>query len=298
MLKPGIKIGPQDWKSKLENSQAQYCEVWFRVDKPHWYTTMFNYLKKHRLNTGLHFWAQLDHNIYPNIAYNHPQILLPTLKLIKQTIDIAGQNHFHYVNIHAGNNFAKKSILPSNKYPKIPLQQAKLTQETSIKQLHQYAKSKNVLLLTETITAKLSPSWYSLNQRLKPINHYSLPVSSLIKLSHQGYYITNDIAHTFCDEFNKPLDYLSKQLFKKTKQLAPQTRLLHLSTTIPPFNGTDTHHGITSNDFKVKGIFPTYQKLKTLLRLFKNRNDVWVINEPRTHHVDNFLVLKQLISEL
>jgi len=304
MIKPGIKIGPTDWKSKLALSQTKYCEIWYHANKPQQYSNLFAYLKKNHINTGIHFHGELNNGFAPNIAYPNPKILKPTLDLIKKNIDIAAKNSFHYVNIHSGNrrvykvDFKKPGFSLVASIPKIDLRQAEQTQQKSLEILHQYAQSKNILLLTETIPSKDSPRWYDLKERLKPINLHPVPVKSLIKMSQKGFFITNDISHTFCDESDQPLDYLWQQLLKKTKQLAPFTKLLHINTVMPPFNGTDTHHGITKTNYKIKGIFPTHEKMIQLLKLFKNRNDVWAINEPRSNHIDNFFALKQLISKL
>ncbi len=60
----------------------------------------------------------------------------------------------------------------------------------------------------------------------------------------------------------------------------------------------DYHGSTTANDFKNPGTFPTRKKLIKLLGLFKHRDDVWVINEPTDHHVENYRALIRLISKL
>ena len=121
-------------------------------------------------------------------------------------------------------------------------------------------------------------------------------MASLIRRAQlDGISITNDFCHTFADEFDKPVEQLWQALWEKTRTLAPQTRLLHINTTIPPYNGTDTHNGITAADFQLPGVFPTKEKLIQLLQLFNHRHDVWAINEPSTDHAGNYFSLKNLL---
>lgn len=303
MIKPGIKIGPKDWKDKLIKSQAKYCEVWFRVDKLDWYKEMFSYLKENKINTGLHFWGLIDNRLEPNIAYPGPT-LNKSLDLMKQAIDIAAFNHFNYVNIHQGNynlieiNLEKSIFKPASKDNLISIRQAETIQKQSLKKLLSYAKDKNVLLLVESATARSARGGsYDLKARLKTRSQHTLPVKTLIyRAKNDNAFVTNDFGHIFCDEFDKPVDKLWQALWEKSVLLAPFTKLLHINSVIPPFNGTDTHHGITEEDFKIKGIFPTKDKLKKLLSLFKNRDDVWAIGEPRENHVANFNALKKLLT--
>jgi hypothetical protein len=84
---------------------------------------------------------------------------------------------------------------------------------------------------------------------------------------------------------------------EKTKKLALQTRLVHINTMPPPFNGTDGHLGILDKDFK-KDVFPSREQIKLLLSSFSDRKDVWVIPEPFLDHVENTKALIKLIEEI
>lgn len=291
MFKLGIKLGPKNWKKRLVKTKANYCEVWFNLNHASDYFPMFSYLKKHAINTGLHFWATLKSGHEPNIAYPGPT-LVETLALIKKNIDIASLNGFTYVNIHCGNralitmDLAKLTFQPDQNYPVISLPEAEIIQRRSILELHRYALSKQVLFLTETIPSRTFGS---------VSDYYSMPVKSLIKAAQLlKIFITNDLCHTFADEANKPLPQLWQALWNKTVALAPYTKLLHLNTVIAPYNGTDSHHGITDKDFQNKDIFPTKDKLLKILRLFKSRNDIWLVNEPKSDHEINYFSLEKL----
>src|SRR5262245_52049191 len=115
MWHPGIKIGPKDWREKLEKTQAQYCEVWYRVDWEERYKEMFEYLKDHNIHTGLHFWGVLENGIMPNLAYPDEKIWKPSFELMKKNIDIAAQHHFRYINIHVGNASLEKMDLDGHR---------------------------------------------------------------------------------------------------------------------------------------------------------------------------------------
>lgn len=304
-LHPGLKVGPTDWRNRLEASGAQYCEVWYHAQEPKKYEKLFKYLQKHQIATGLHFWGTIDEKWEPNIAYPGPT-LEKTLSLIKTTIDVANAHHFHYINIHCGNrklinvDLVKQHFVPDEKSPEIPLDQAESIQRQSLNQLNVYAQKQKVLFLVETVPANVpTRSFHTPNARLQAVDQYTLPVATLIRRAQlDGIHITNDFCHTFADEFDKPLDGLWQALWKKSVALAPSTKLIHINTIIPPYNGTDTHNGITQTDFKLPGVFPDKEKLKQLLKLFKARNDVWAIGEPSTDHVGNYQALTQLISKL
>lgn len=305
-LHPGLKVGPIDWKNRLEKSGARYCEVWYNALEPDKYANLFQHLSQNQIHTGLHFWGAIDQIWEPNVAYPG-STLEKTLNLIKGTIDTAATHSFEYVNIHCGNrrlikvNLIEQCFLPDKTSRELTLEEAESIQTQSLHELNTYAQSKHVLFLVETIPAKTPTVGFTNhpNARLEVTSQYSLPVTSVIRRAQQdGISITNDFCHTFGDEFDQPIDKLWQSLWNKTLALAPQTRLLHVNTVVPPYNGTDSHHGITAADFKLPGIFPTRQKFIELLGLFKSRNDVWAINEPSNHHVENYQSLVKLISEL
>jgi hypothetical protein len=71
--------------------------------------------------------------------------------------------------------------------------------------------------------------------------------------------------------------------------------LIHVTTNVPPFNGTDSHNGILVKDFKW-GAVPNKTQLIKLLFLFKNR-PIWLIPEPRTKDMAaNYFELKEIIN--
>ncbi len=298
-------MGPEDWLSRYKQTQAAYCEVWYNVLEPRRYREVFSYIQAKSIHTGLHFWGTIAGKWEPNIA--HPKYLEKTLNLIKLSIDEAAKHQFSYVNIHCGNrklikiDLQTQLFLPDDESDELPLEQAETFQQQSLLELTSYATNKGILLLVETIPANTATQGVTNNTtaRLQVTSQYSLPVASIIRRAEQdSIFITNDFCHTFADEFDKPLETLWQALWSKTTALEPFTKLLHINTVIPPHNGTDSHHGITTADFKLPGIFPTRDQYIELLKFFKTRDDVWAINEPSDNHVENYRALVKLISEL
>ena len=78
-----------------------------------------------------------------------------------------------------------------------------------------------------------------------------------------------------------------------TFQLVPYARHLHISTTVPPWNGTDSHTGFLEEDY-ARGAIPSRAQLLDWLSLFQER-DVWIIPEPwgdAEVHLANYDVLR------
>jgi hypothetical protein len=168
----------------------------------------------------------------------------------------------------------------------------------SIGELHDYAQKKGVRLFVETLPRREPDHWRNIEKgRLKTQKSRNVPVSALLKLAEKGYFICNDFMHTAADEISSDRNYLFGKLFTKTKKLALQTKLIHINTMQPPFNGTDCHIGILDKDFK-KDVFPTRRQLIKLLSLFKDRDDVWVIPEPFSQHIENTKALIKMIKQI
>ncbi len=300
---PGIKIGPQSWKGILSEFRPHCCEVWFRVDWIAQYQEMFAFLKKESLPTGLHFWGILPGGIMPNFAFPEKEVRKKSLQLVKNTIDIASSYGFYYVNIHPGSYFLEELDLDRSQMRIIDgrittSEEGRTVLIDNIQELHDYSSKQKVHLFTETIPSREPDHWRDMIKgRSKTHNPHNVPVSMLEHLAKLGLFITNDFCHTAADVISDNRDHLFQELFSKTKRLAPQTKLVHLNTMPEPFNGTDGHLGIRNEDFE-NDVFPTRDQLKQLLRLFKDRDDVWAIPEPFDHHIDNSKALEALLEEL
>lgn len=305
MFIPGIKIGLQpDWRDKLIFSQAKFTEIWYRIDRAGDYQELFNYLKRQKIYSGIHFWGILPSGHLPSIAYQG-EALVQSLKLIEKTIENAARNQSAYVNIHIGHyrplivDFDHQLLYPDPHFPGISPQEAIKYQTQSLIQLGESAKQKGVRLLVESIPAKLPQgSWDDPEARinLPPVSHYGLPALSLTPILETGSIgFTNDFCHLLSETFNQPRHLIMETFFHQTQTLLPFTQLIHFNTMVPPLNGTDAHYGITEADFAISDLTPNRDELIKLLKIFSNR-DLWLIPEPHDHHVLNHQSLLRLLA--
>lgn len=304
-MKLGVKIGPtSNWQKVLEQTQARYCEVWFRLDWLEKFQPMFNYLRQNQIKFGLHFWAVLNQGFEPNLIWENNGIATDSQRLMQQTIDIAHQIGAHYVNVHAGSLRLKKLYLDKERLeldpqPAVDLVEAQASLLHRCQFLHQYAQSRHVLFLVETLPKYDSPQWSDLPLgRLNPQPTQNISPPTLFSLSSHGILITNDFAHLASSWDDLSPQQLWLNTWRFTKKLLAQTKLIHCNTVTPPFNGTDSHNGVLPQDFSA-GVFPNQAQLIKLLSLFKHRDEVWIIPEPPAEvMVKNYLVLKQLINQI
>ncbi len=307
MFTPGIKIGPQsDWRLKLDSSQAQFTEIWYRIDRAGDYQDIFTYLKRQKINSGLHFWGILPSGHLPSIAYPG-EALITSLKLIQQTIDHAAKHQCAYVNIHLGHyrplivDFDRQLLKPDLHLPQIDSTEALKYQTQSLFQLGESAKQKGIRLLVESIPANLPQGpWDDPQARINPppVSHYGLPASSLIPILKTGLVgFTNDFCHLLSEIYDQPRQIVMEAFFRQTMNLLPFTQLIHFNTMVPPLNGTDAHYGITDADLAITELTPNRDELIQLLNLFSNR-DLWLVPEPHHNHVLNHLSLLKLLTTI
>lgn len=303
-MKLGVKIGPEKWREVLEASQAQYCEVWFRLDWADRFGPIFDYLKTHKINFGLHFWAQLATGLEPNLAWEKNGVAQQSQRLMEQTIDIASRFGAVYVNVHPGSLTLKKLYLNEERMElvsddKIEPQVAFEALLRHCQTLNDYALRRKVLFLVETLPKNDLTQWHDIDSgRLAPQPTLNISPELIVGLAQQGSLITNDIGHLASAWETDDLNWLWAQVFDFSQKLASQTRLVHLNTIVSPFNGTDSHGGVLDSDFAA-GAFPNRDQLIQLLRWFKNRDDVWIIPEPPAEvMVQNYHAIKTLLQEV
>ena len=155
-MKLGVKIGPEKWREVLQASQAQYCEVWYRLDWADRFVAIFDYLNAQRINFGLHFWAQLPGGFEPNLAWEADGIAAQSQQAMLQAIDTAAQVGAAYVNVHPGAFRLKKLYLDEERMElvegkTVTADQAWQSLDQRTQTLPQYACSRNVLFLVEMI---------------------------------------------------------------------------------------------------------------------------------------------------
>lgn len=306
MFRAGIKLGPSDWKVRLEESEAKFAEIWYRVDRAPEYLELFKVLKALNVSFGLHFWAVTKSGHEANIAYPSPE-REESIDLIKLCLDVASEIKASYVNIHTGNrglskiDFEKRELVFDKHFPIISNEESVALRNSALLELGDYAKSVNVRLLVESIPAKTANGdWADRSTRLKPIDAFPTGLEGLIDLCERGIIgFTNDFCHQFSMHYDKEREVLWDLFYKETLALAPYTYLVHANTLTPPYNGTDEHAGILGEDFGVEGVFPTKSEfLELLLMLSRNGHDVWVVGEPKEEHVRNYKETLRLLSSL
>ncbi len=300
----GFKTGPKNFaegQKVVEDLGASMCEVWFDVTKTESYTEIFAWLAKHNVSVGLHHWGVIDANIKTNLATQDEHIRTTTINQMKLTIDIGQQIGCAYVNAHPGAQHVetidftdwKQEILPDKRTP--PDIAAKLFWQAA-QELTQYANDRGVLFTIESITARESAINHD---RLNMYDPGNMPLATLEEFSQRGGWFANDISHTgshfLVSEQNT--DAAWQRAMEFSERMAARTRLIHMNVITPPFNGTDSHDGITDADFE-KETFPNKQGVIDFLKLYTDRDDVFVVNEPKEDVAGNYQALMELAKGL
>lgn len=299
----GIKVGP-DKQSFLDLAQtnAPFAEVWFNINRADDYNKLFAELKRRKMQVGLHFWGILNNGICAGFGYPDKAIVDQSAILVKKTIDIAAQNGFQYVNIHPGSRAIVKMDLEAQDYPyvsePIPLPQAQAVFLEHIAKLDQYARDKRVVLTVETVS-RLVPKtdWYNPESRHKPLDTYQLPVSCIQAAASCGISVANDFGHTATNiNSDDPLK-IWNYLYTSTQNLTTHTRLIHLGFIVPPYKGTDFHDHLDNPLFLTFRAIPNKQQTIELIKLFKNRDDIWILVEPNGRHAENYFLAQKILKE-
>ncbi len=299
----GIKVGPdKNSFHDLEQTNAPFAEVWFNINRADEYNELFAELKRRKMQVGLHFWGTLDGGISAGFGYPDQAILEASATLVKKTIDTAAANKFQYVNIHPGSRAIVKMDLDRMDYPyvskPVSLPQAQAIFLEHGTSLHQHAMDRGIVLTVETVS-RLVPKadWYNPASRLKPFDIYQLPVASVQAAAARGIVVANDFVHTATDPVSDNPQNIWRFLLSTTQMMAPTTRLIHLGFLVPPFNGTDNHDTLENPVFETDQALPNKQQTIKLLKLFGNRNDVWILVEPNGRHAENYFLAQKILEE-
>jgi hypothetical protein len=301
-MKLGLKVNADaEYLARLDGAHPPFVEVWFNASAPAQYEALFAELARRNCDAGLHFWGQLDNHIAPNIAYPDTQVIEQTMTLMKRTIDIAHQHHFSYVNIHPGASALAKVNYENERYDVVT---DPIPTDTSINlflehasKLSEYARARNVVFTVETVPARITHGWYDADARNNPNHLYELPVEAIKQAADRGIWVANDFCHTAANIIaDNPHDVWTF-VRDTTVRLADQTRLIHLGFVMPPYNGTDNHDTLTNPILDTVAAVPNTSQMIELLRLFENRDDVWMLVEPKEDHVTNYLLAQKLLNE-
>lgn len=300
-MKLGIKVNADSTSfRRLGEANPQLAEVWFNANDPDRYTDLFAELTRRRCDVGLHFWGKISDIYLPNIAYPDPEIILESMKLMKQTIDIAAAHSFQYVNIHPGSS-ALLSIDYQAESVDIVREPVALSDSISIFIEHaliltEYARQKGIVFTVETVPPRITTGWYDQAARLTPTCVYELPVEAIIEAATAGIFVANDFTHTAANIISDDPDAIWTYVYGVTKKIIAATRLIHVGFIMPPYNGTDNHDELDNPILETPDAIPNTVQLIELLQLFAGRDDVWILAEPKQNHAKNYFILKMLLE--
>lgn len=303
-MKLGIKIAPGNaYKEDIEATHPRMVEVWYNASKPSDYTELFDYLATQHLDVGLHYWGALTNDILTNTSYPDLNVSVPSIALMYATVDAAAAHKCVYVNIHPDLysllhvDFDTMDIrVASDKAD--PIVQHKIFINNMLS-LTDYASTRNVTLTVETVPMRDTPSWSwrAQRDRTNVIDIHQMPIGVLTDLSAQGVHIANDICHTASNLITDNRTAIWKFLKQTTQTLAPMTRLIHLGYLAPPYNGVDFHDSLANPIFETPKAIPSKTEMNDLLKNnFTNRDDIWILVEPKSDHVKNYFIAREILE--
>lgn len=307
-LKVGFKTGPKSWQEGrrlVEDYGAKMAEIWYRVDRPEDYVEPIAYLQKHQVEFGFHYWGVVENGLLPSFCHENRSQYDAGLISVKRAIDAAADAGAVYVNIHPGSRVLTR--IDSN-FERLTLVEGPPTDEQTATELlimaalelDSYAKERGVTFLVETVPQCDAAGWegtYNVGrQKTLASHHASLAMISAVAAN--GVSIANDFGHTAASRPSDDLSQMWHDLRQATTDLAPMTRLIHANTNKAPFNGTDSHDGLLPEDWR-EGVFPNERQFLELLANFRDRDDVWIVPEPKPDQmIANYLALKNYCANL
>jgi len=316
----GFKTGPETWSEGqqiVKKHGATFCEIWFNILRADEYVEPLAWLKNHGVNIGLHYWGMID-TLKPNYATTNTEVRTRTLKQMKDCIDLGASYEASYVNVHPSARMLETLDVDSGKQG--PLLDTK-AQESTYKELllagsaelQAHAASRGVTLTIETLPGREN---YDRNDRTANYNPGNPTLTDCQEITQAGCYLANDVTHTASAVAPScPVDSqracMTETLLSFTTTTAAATKLIHANTCllytsdaaderssmVEPFDGTDTHDGVRDIDFE-NDVFPGAALLKQILSMFRQREDVFVIPEPKADMEQNYFALTNILQSL
>lgn len=296
----GIKIGPDNWLDKLDNElQIVYAEVYFNLNLLPIYGPLFDWLRVHQVYAGLHASTMLDGGLMPNLVTRDPEVRQASLDVMRRTVDVAVREGLRFVVIHPGSYRVwgvrgGKTVLVGE--PTRPEVGDRLLSEAMLP-LAAVGRVQGVEVLAENLPGCVS---YEPLDRSETVDVGLVPYTVLRTLGEWGVSLCVDIGHLYAEMMaRRPGADCFQQVMAATSELAPYTTHLHLSTTVPPWNGTDSHSGFLPADY-VLGAVPGREQLLAWLGLFDGR-EVLAVPEPdggSEVHLANYRTLQAWLEQL
>ncbi len=300
----GFKTGPRNWEDSkrivLEDG-ASMCEVWFNVQKENEYKEMFAWLVKHCVKIGLHHWGLAQGQYKTNLSTHNSAVREESLAQMRRTIEIGGKIGAVYVNVHPGAQWLERIDFSTDDQERVeeeatPPEEARELLLAGARELFVYANERGITFTVETLPGREA---HNSARREGIYDSGNPPLTWIAEIGAQGGYIANDITHSasMVALENNSLPGMWQGLYEFTNRTQAFTKLLHINSMIPPFDGRDSHNGILPDDFAL-GAFPSREQIIAILRLFADREDVYVVGEPQMEKTrENYLALLGLEND-
>jgi sugar phosphate isomerase/epimerase len=277
----GIKVGPDNWREKLVNDlDIRHVEVYLDLAELDAYPPLFAWLSKHGIQAGLHASTALDGGLMSNLATADSNVRRASAALFRRIIDIAADSEMRFVVIHPGwfHNWGISQGRTFRTGAPTPIQEGTSLAIDHVLALATYGRTRGIELLAENLPPYDYASYRPFN-RDQTLDVSALPYTVLRTLGGHGASLCLDVGHLYAESVaHTSGEGAFSWVMAVTQELVPFTRHVHLSTVVPPWNGTDSHNGFLEADY-AQGAVPDRGQLLTWLQLFAGR-DVWVIPEP------------------
>ena len=295
----GIKVGPDNWHDKLVVSEldVQHVEIHFDFTYLEDYTALFVWMHERGIEGRLHASTPLPGGILPTLATADPEVRGASADLMRRTVGVAAQNGLSAVVVHPGSY--RIACIHGGRVEiygrETPEHEGARWVADEMAELAAYGRERGVEPLVETMPGR-EFAGYGPIDRTHSVDVGFVPYPVLRALGERGIGLCIDLAHLYTELMVDRAgrgNGLHGRVMDASRELAPYTRHLHLSTVTPPWNGTDGHSGFLEVDY-ARGAIPRRQELLSWLGLFGGR-DVWVIPEPNggaQAHLDNHYVLR------
>jgi len=278
----GIKIGPKNWRAKLESKLTiRHVEVYFDLARGADYQAMFAALRERGIQAGLHASSQLPGGIWCNVITEDREVRSSSIDLFERTIDVAAEKHMRFIVIHPG-----AFRIPALRGGRVVMVKGETSLSTGQELLQEaaahliaYGRARAVHVWMENLPG-LEFASYDPEDRVHTADPLFPSHQVLLAMAQRGAGLCLDLAHLLAEV--NALGWVGEEAWQRvgeiSRQMAPYVRHLHLSTIAPPWNGTDSHNGFLADDYALDAV-PAPDQVIAWLSSFAGR-DLWVIPEP------------------
>jgi sugar phosphate isomerase/epimerase len=298
----GIKVGLENWRAKLDNDlDIRAVEVHFDLTRLDAYEPLFGWLRDRGVAAGLHASTALDGGVLTNLVSEDQAVRQASIALTRRTLDVAAAHGMRFVILHPG-SYLNWGIWQGRCFtvgkPVSPEAGNRRVVDEVVR-LAAYGRQRGVDLWAENLPGRDYASYEPID-REQTLDVGFPPHTVLRQVGEHGVGLCVDVGHAYAEAMaHSPGVDCFAEMVEATRVLVPYACHLHLSTIVPPWNGTDSHNGFLPEDY-AQGAVPTREQLLAWLRLFDGR-DLWVIPEPYGGpdvHLANYGLLQAWMEQL